>query len=139
MRESSPSATISTSASWSVAASAANSSGIGPSMVFPESSVRKPFIPIRSIAPRKPFSLPMGASTQTQERPNFVWIWSITRPPSAFSRSIRLTTIIFGRPNSSATCQAFSVWTSTPATASTTMMAASAARIAQIISAVKMP
>jgi len=96
-------------------------------------------MPMRSITPRNPFSFPIAASMQTQLRPNFRESWSMTRPPSARSRSIRFTTIMRGRPSSSATFQAFSVWTSTPATASTTRRAASAARIPQTISDTKMP
>ncbi len=91
------------------------------------------------MTPRNPFSLPIGASAAMQTRPNLFRSWSMTRPPSAFSRSIRLTTTRRGRPSSSATFQAFSVCTWTPATASTTRIAASAARIPQTISETKMP
>ncbi len=91
------------------------------------------------MTPRKPFSLPIAASMATQLRPNFLTSWSTTRPASARSRSIRLTTTTRGSPSSSASFQAFSVWTSTPATASTTIRAASAALRPQIISETKIP
>ncbi len=51
----------------------------------------------------------------------------MTRSKEARSRSIRLTTNITGRPNSAANFQTRSVWTSTPETASSTMIAESAA------------
>ena len=77
--------------------------------------------------PWNAFSSPTGICSATTPRPNFFSSASITRSKDARSRSMRLTTKITGRPNSAANFQARSVWTSTPETASRTMMTASAA------------
>ena len=63
----------------------------------------------------------------------------MTRSKDARSRSIRLTTKRTGRPNSVANFQTLSVWTSTPETASRTMIAESAAATAARASGEKMP
>ena len=78
--------------------------------------------------PLKAFSSPTGTATGSAARPKAAWTFSSVRSNEAFSRSIRLTTTRRARPYSSAYPHTFSVWTSTPATASTTTRAASATR-----------
>ena len=58
---------------------------------------------------------------------------------SARSRSIRLTKTSRGSPYSCANFETFSVWTSTPATASTTSTAPSTTRSPARASAMKSP
>ena len=78
--------------------------------------------------PRKAFPSPTGIATGTAARPKAAWTFSSARSKEAFSRSIRFTTMRRARSYSSANAHTFSVWTSTPATASTTTRAASTTR-----------
>ena len=105
MRVSSPSATISTSASCSRRRPPRILRDRRPRWSSRRRRCRKPFIADQVDHAAEALLLADRRLDATQERPNFFWSWSITRPPSAFSRSIRLTTIIRGRPNSSATFQ----------------------------------
>ena len=67
---------------------------------------------------------PPGCRTRTRAAPSVAW-------KSARSRSSLFTKIARGRPASTASSHAASVWTSTPSTAETTTITASTARIAE--------
>ncbi len=79
------------------------------------------------MTPVNSFSMPMGISSGTTPRPNSSSREARVRSLLALSRSALLITIIRGREYSSQNSHTFSVCTSTPATASTTTTAASAA------------
>ena len=136
MSASSASAISSTSASRAACASAACSAGISPAVIAPLPSVLNvnPFIETRSMTPRKSRSCPIGMLIGTTVRPNVLRSDSSERSRLARSRSNRLTTIRRGTAISSASRHTASVWTCTPATASTTTRAASVTRSAPRVS-----
>ncbi len=81
----------------------------------------------------------MGIWSATTSRPNFFWSDSIALSKEARSRSMRFKTNRTGRWNSCANFHIFSVWTSTPDTASHTIRTESAAETAARASGAKMP
>src|SRR5262245_43801997 len=129
---SSASATISISASRAALARSVISPGTAPSVILPEPSVAKvyAFIATRSTTPLKLLSSPRGSWIGTIARPQVSRSDSSERSSEARSRSRRLSTTIRGSESSCAAAQAFSVCTSTPATASTTSSVPSATRLA---------
>ena len=136
MRVSSASATISIKASRAVLAESAMSSGISSTEGLPWSPGvnTSAFMATRSTTPRNDCSLPSGSWSGTMVRPSTSRSAARERSRLARSRSKRLSTITLGIPSSSAAAQVFSVWTSTPATASTTTTAASLTRSAALAS-----
>ena len=138
---SSASATISISASRAASTAAVMSAGMAASVNLPLSSVSKTsaFLATRSTTPRNARSSPSGSWIGMTVR------WQVSRSDwsersrLARSRSSRFRTISRGSPSSSAACQAFSVCTMTPATASTTTSAASHTCSAARASAKKLP
>ena len=114
------------------------SPGISVSVTLP-SVVMRAFMAIRSTTPVKPASLPIGTWNGASRPLRRFWSDSRVRLKSARSRSRRLMTITRGSPYSLANFQTFSVCTCTPATASTTTMAALATRSPARASATKSP
>ena len=74
--------------------------------------------------------MPIGSSNGATWLPKLDTSWASVPSKSARSRSSLFTKIARGRPSSTASSQAYSVCTSTPSTADTTTITASAARIA---------
>lgn len=129
MSASSHSAMSSVMASRYFLASSAMSAGISPAFTFPRvSSKDRAFICMRSITPLNASSAPMGMNRGVAFLPMILRTLSIALAKSARSRSILLMNRSRGRPYSSAASQTFSVWNSTPPTASMTTRAASATR-----------
>ncbi len=81
--------------------------------------------------PRTRAPAPIGSSNGATWLPKDATSWSRVAWKSARSRSSLFTKIARGRPASTASSQAYSVWTSTPSTAETTTITASAARTAR--------
>ena len=79
--------------------------------------------------PANSCSSPIGSSSGATWLPNADTSWSSVPWNDDRSRSSLLTKMARGRPASTASSQATSVWTSTPSTADTTTMTASTARI----------
>ena len=75
--------------------------------------------------PLNSWASPSGIWNGIHCRPNDAWISETFREKFAFSRSIRLTTNILGIPDDSHMFQDFSVPTSTPVGAATTITAPS--------------
>ncbi len=89
--------------------------------------------------PAKECSLPIGSWIGITWRPRLFCSEAKARSRSARSRSILVKWTTTGSSYSAAISQAFSVFTSTPATALTQSTAASAARKPARISEAKMP
>ena len=89
------------------------------------------------MTPRKSRSAPSGSWMGTAARPKFSWMLARARSKLEFSRSSLLMTKARGSLNSSAKDQTFSVWTSTPATPSTSTREESAAASAALVSLMK--
>ena len=137
-RSSSVSATASMSFSRHVFASSMTSPGMSASFTLPSAATRA-FMATRSTTPAKPDSDPTGIWSGHRRPLRRFWSDSRVRKKSARSRSRRLITMARGSPYSLAYFQTFSVCTCTPATASTTMTAALAARSPARASATKSP
>src|SRR3989442_8556006 len=137
-RSSSVSATASISFSRHVFASSMISPGTSASFTLP-SAVTRAFMATRSTTPAKVESDPTGIWSGHRRPLRRFWSDSRVRKKSARSRSRRLITMARGSAYSLAYFQTFSVCPCTPATASTTMMAALAARSPALASATKSP
>ena len=133
IKVSSASATISISCSRAIFASSAIAAGTSPSVILPLLSAANvtAFIRTRSTTPVKFRSSPIGSWIGTISRAQSRCSDSRVRSRLARSRSSRLTATIRGRFSAAASDHSFSVWTSTPATASTTTRAPSTTRRAE--------
>ena len=131
IRSSSDSATASISFSRAGSAMWWISSGHSDSSAFGPLGYRSAFSCRRSATPRNSCSAPIGSSKGATWFPNAETSWASVPWKSARSRSSLFTKIARGRPASTASSHAASVCTSTPSTAETTTITASAARIAE--------